>query len=600
MLGRVFSARLDLPDNFGDGTQEKRDKEFCVGLLSNPVSHAWWPIVSRLGHRERCSVSGTMFMMRKVLPSPPDPMAVEKHARLMSSPAAPSPPDFLDFVDRKIDEMFEVGWDRAYASHVYKHTPTSSSCLEVPRSAGGVRQFLSGYGPDWFADQCLGECPRPSVYPVRYTVVRTGGKNRGVTVSSGYSSVLGPLHRTLYDHLSRFEWLLRGEARAKKFKGFQRKEGEVFVSGDYESATDNLSLSLAGRILSRVLSRCRWVPCTLREYALRSLEAEISYEGRASVRQKRGQLMGNFLSFPLLCLQNFLAFSFLIPRPVPVRINGDDIVFRCRPAEYDRWREGVAAAGLVLCKGKTLVNRSLFSLNSAFFDAQSRRVREIPILRSTSLMCQEGLPTPHEFTKYCRNWKLEARRLVGGLWLRAFRPQIQASGRSVCGGLGIPADNSQLHTAGLADREAFFRGKFLALQESPLPPSPHDFSDPREGKEWTLVRAPVWCSAREKAEYDESHRAWCVRHRWEGVERATCEARARRWADWWADVRRTGYQSSWLSWKLTASRARRLCPSLGLSLREVARRRAPAPGVWIPASIVPQYLCSFPGVGCRS
>jgi hypothetical protein len=37
----------------------------------------------------------------------------------------------------------------------------------------------------------------------------------------------------MYDHLSRFPWLLRGDAKTRKFREFVHVPGEVFVSGDY-------------------------------------------------------------------------------------------------------------------------------------------------------------------------------------------------------------------------------------------------------------------------------------------------------------------------------------------------------------------------------
>jgi hypothetical protein len=309
--------------------------------------------------------------------------------------------------------------------------------------------------------------------------------------------------------------LLRGEARGKRFASFSKKRGEVFVSGDYENATDNLSLHLAGRILSRILSRCRHVPVSLREYALRSLVAAIEYPGGRVVVQRRGQLMGNYLSFPLLCLQNYLAFRFLVPRSVPVRINGDDIVFRCRPAEYRRWAEGVGALGLTLCKGKTLVDKSFFSLNSAFFQAQLHRVREIPVVRGASLLRNEWVPSGGPFVRFTRGWKGDARRLVGALWLRAHGASIRATGRSV-EGLGIPADNSQLHTAGLSVREAFYRGSksFLRLPESRVPQVPQGRAV-RLHEEWVKYNGPTMTTPSQERSWLSEFRSRCHHEVWQ-------------------------------------------------------------------------------------
>lgn len=565
-----------------------------MGLLENPVKHAWWSEIASLGHRERLSVQGSLFLARKALPSAPDSNMADKHAALMETPSREAPADFGEFSDRLVDELFPVGWDRSYKQHVYQHSPIASSCLEYGRSKGGTRRFVSEMGPDWFYDVCLGADSSPMAdYPVRYSVVETGGKMRGVTVASGTASTLAPLHRTLYDHLCQYEWMLRGEARGKRFKSFHRVSGEVFVSGDYESATDNLNLSSTERVLSRILSRCRFVPAGMRRFAMQSLRAKISYPGGRVVEQQRGQLMGNFLSFPLLCLQNYITFRFCIPRPVPVRINGDDIVFRCRPHEYKRWIEGVGAAGLTLSVGKTLVSRSSFSLNSAFFDAQSRRVREIPVIRSSMLIVGQGLPGQNEFTKFIRGWKGLARRLVGGLWLRSRRSQIQATGRSV-EDLGFRADPSQLHTAGLADREAFLRGsKSTRASRNPTPPLPRYRGDTPLRSDWVFTHSPLWYSSEESDKADQDHRDWCSAQAWKpamGINVA--------WEEWWREVRGTGLQAAWLSWKRTARKVRsfRGCRSLGLSLRS-ARETTFQRGRWVPSCEFQFVRCERPGLG---
>nr|UJQ92001.1 MAG: putative RNA-dependent RNA polymerase [Botourmiaviridae sp.] len=592
VLGRIFSVRLDVPDFSLYATPEKKVKEFCVGLLENPVNHPWWPAVRGLGVDERTSISASLFLTRKALPSSPDPRQAEKHAKLMSEPAPKPPSGFIEFIDREIDKLFKVGWDRGYASHVFSHSPTSSSCLQYSRKRGGAARWLSEQGADWFSDQCLAGESFPLCNIVKYCIVETGGKQRGVTISDGFHHVLGPLHRTLYDHLAQFKWLLRGDARGKKFSGFQKVEGEVFVSGDYESATDNLSLEVSHHILDRVLRRSRCVPPALQDFALRSLVAEIHYPGGHVVRQRRGQLMGNYLSFPLLCLQNYLAFRFSISRTVPLRINGDDIVFRCRPSELKEWKLRVGAAGLTLSAGKTLVDSSIFSLNSSFFRAGNRRVWEIPVIRPKSCtVLSENPLSGGAFTRFIRGWKSDARRLLGGMWLRHRRSQIQATGRSV-EVLGIPADNSQLHTAGLSVRESFYRGyrSFLRLPESPVPPVPLKgfslldwVSVPRVSVSATLSEEISW---RRQARNDFASSLWQRRG----------NAAVVGWDDWWNSLRLSGYEQQWLAWKRTTKRVHRMGCRLNLILRPPAARNA-VKAMWVPRLELPFRTGLFRGIG---
>lgn len=606
----IFSVPLELPDRVKSDLV-KKGKEFCVGLLENPVSHAWWPQVRHLGGWERLSLSGSLFLLRKILPSPPDPRQGEKHMALMKTPAPLPPPDYIQFVEKELDKLFPIGWDRGYKGHVYSHAPTSSACLQYTRSQGGARRWLAEQGQDWFSDFCLGAVGGLSGRPVvRYQVVATAGKQRGVTVSNGLHHTLGPLHRTLYDYLSQFGWLLRGEARGRKFSNFRRKDGEVFVSGDYEAATDNLSLELTRVILARILSRSRVVPSGIRELALASLSAEIQYPDKSRVVQQRGQLMGNFLSFPLLCLHNYLAFKYSIPRDVPLRINGDDIVFRAMPHEVERWEKNVGAAGLVLSAGKTLKDSRNFSLNSSFFRVTDSGTREVPVIRASWLMPpQEGRPSGDSFTRFIRNWKLGHRRLVGALWLHCHRAAIQATGRSVRG-LGIPADNSQLHTAGLAPREAYFRGfnGCLAVQESPIPSPPRDRTPACDN--WVMTHRPLTVSGRQRKAWDVACRSDMSAVRWQLSPKSKTL-----WEGWWSEVRSSGLEESWLNWRRLVRRVHRMgywARTPGHSPRWVVRGlrclnlrlrppEAPPPSrrQWVPRDELPFVSSSHPGLGFR-
>lgn len=181
--------------------------------------------------------------------------------------------------------------------------------------------------------------------------------------------------------------------------------------------------------------------------------------------------------------------------------------------------------------------------------------------------------------------------------MRCFRARIRALGRSVRG-LGILADPSQLHTAGLADREAFFSGSLIPLPESPLPPTPHDFADPAEGREWLFTTDCLRASPAEVKSWDECHRTWCVERAWKPAERAGCAHSARRWSEWWTLCSSTGFESAWRSWKVTSRRVKRLIGgrTLGISLRsrEVPRART---GKWVPRDTYPAYRCSRPGLG---
>jgi len=550
-LERIFSVRLDCA-SLTDQTSLKNGKEFCVGLLENRGTHAWGSEVSRLHPRKGLAVAGSLFLARKILPCPPDPCQERKHQSLLSS-VAPTPPQaFLEFIRTQISSIFPVGWDRGYQAQVFSYTPTSSSCLEYSRGQGGSQAFLSEMGLDWFQDQCLGAGPGPIPFPVKYSIVRTSGKDRGVTIAGGAMALLAPLHRLIYQQLSGCDWLLRGEARGRKFKSFQRTKGEVFVSGDYESATDNLCLETTELILGLILERCRSVPEGIKEFAFSTLRAEIRYSGGLTTVQRRGQLMGNLLSFPLLCLQNYLAFRFLVPRKVPVKINGDDIVFRASRAEFDVWAEGIGALGLTLSRGKTMVDPKCFSLNSAFFYADRSRVKEVPVIRLKEV---EGrVPSASDFCRFTRGWRNLARTIVGALWLRRHAPAIRACGRSVRG-LGVPADNSQIHWSGFARREAWFRSEHAHLS-APEPEIPilNRKVSPNVTKEWTKLPSssehPGWM----RKKFEKQFRQDCFDYAWSSqggiLERAEDL--------WWTEVKSGSLERCWVNYKASLRKKPRL------------------------------------------
>lgn len=140
-------------------------------------------------------------------------------------------------------------------------------------------------------------------------------------------------------------------------------------------------------LLQAVLEKATKIPSEVKECALASLDADVLVKGQRH-QTSSGQLMGDRLSFPLLCLMNFVAFKHALGRKVPLAINGDDIVFRCRRVEAEEWFQSVADSGLVVSKGKTLVNSSFLSLNSNIFVAGMTRVHQVPFVRSKSIFRQ--------------------------------------------------------------------------------------------------------------------------------------------------------------------------------------------------------------------
>lgn len=226
--------------------------------------------------------------------------------------------------------------------------------------------------------------------------------------------------------------------------------GKKFVSGDFSAATDNLKGELSKLVLDFVLSRFRNPDLV---YQMRSsfLNSDILYRdcfkakrelvkirlpdgswkekkrdtlaslyGRGSgwlyekagcAAQSNGQLMGHVLSFPILCLVNYLVFRLVfrdLGRDAPnVLVNGDDILFCATPTEYQLWKERTTECGLIPSLGKNLFSDRIAQINSVLFKVSTglypdglyhlTDVREVNYL-SFGLLVQRGKGKDQTFT----------------------------------------------------------------------------------------------------------------------------------------------------------------------------------------------------------
>nr|UUW21022.1 MAG: RNA-dependent RNA polymerase [Erysiphe necator associated ourmia-like virus 97] len=470
-------------------TSARELKEFCGGLLENPSTHLWTRHL-RDRHaclRARASVASTLFLFRKVLPAEKlskkqAAKVAEKYIKKMTTPQDPAPSDFLDFVANETGKMFRPGWDHDWHNAADSFCLPVKSCIDNRAGAGGVRsiteweqeykdgRFIPAIQAKYEYFTEPDELVRKRVRIPRLTKVLTiwtGGKNRTISMFHAERSFLSPLHQIIYSHISKKPWLLRGDAEKKIFLDFLPKGEEVLVSGDYESATDNLNLSVSQTVLRMIRNHSTEVPTQVWDAAEEALTS-IFEGGRV---QTRGQLMGSLLSFPLLCIVNFLSFKWAVPRKVPVKINGDDIVFVATPEERDNWYEQVGKSGLVLSKGKTLCTRSLFSLNSTFFLARRRgEIEEVPIIRST---CVWNPPdscasVQGRLQSACRKFSKEIKNKVLVETLRTCSKWVNLSQRSLQRGLQCRVSPGVIRGAGLMKREVFYN----ALDEEPLCPPP--------------------------------------------------------------------------------------------------------------------------------
>jgi len=389
-----------------------------------------------------------------------------------------------------------VGWDRDYVQ--------KGIASVVPTKSYSELNGVDGCSRDWFIrNLSFGDfSARQNFIEVvlaaqtsqlksddesRLVVVPSSGKFRALSIPPVKMNYLRPLHKCMYDYMSRYSWLLRGDAKPSAFKGFDTTAGELFCSGDYESATDNLNQEVQKEILRCVLQNARNVPKGLIVQAMQSFSLLLAVYDRdgnliARKQQQSGQMMGNLLSFPLLCLTNYITFRWLtMDHNIPVRINGDDIVFRAKPEVIERWKKGVSASGLTLSEGKTMVDARYFSLNSTLFKACRKRCRVVPFLRSKPLFGlgeEDSIASLRgRFHSFVVGYGSNLRARARVVFLRENSGWISKSCRSLTRGLGIQVEPEVILEAGMWSREL----RYLAEVERPLPNLPGDWGHMPDG-----------------------------------------------------------------------------------------------------------------------
>nr|UYL95451.1 MAG: RNA-dependent RNA polymerase [Huanggang Botou tick virus 1] len=306
-------------------------------------------------------------------------------------------PEYLGFVRQCAKRFFKKGWDSSYVSSATSSVVSSNACFtRIRKTFGPLRDYKSQAE---YLSYVMGDRDFDPVPRARFSEVLSAGKVRPLTITSSNYEVLRPLHKTLYNYISRCPWLLRGSPTPESF-GFLEESGH-FVSVDFESATDNLSVNCAEAILGVALCQSRSIPSSVRSFALSSLRPTISYgydiscDGSVfnltdrTVELSMGQMMGSLLSFPLLCLQTFFfylwsaGYTNLSGRELRAfagcSVNGDDLVFKTENPSL--FFDAASETCSVINKKKTGVSPRFFNINSTLFRYKAGKCRSVPFLR---------------------------------------------------------------------------------------------------------------------------------------------------------------------------------------------------------------------------
>jgi len=285
-----------------------------------------------------------------------EPEFAERLARWESSRTETLPPVDAEHVERfkRVVRYHVQGWDGYRRPFI----PNGHATRENTRRKGG------NWNEEEFSDGC------------RVEQVFASGKPRVVTLYSAFNTAtLAPLHYSLYHHLSRFGWILKGpptEARIGALRG-----GD-WVSIDYEASTDNIRVEYVDAAID-VLVECASLSPD-EERCLRCLSRWRIGDSWVT----RGQPMGSIFSFPLLCLLNKVSIDLGLldlldagdikyKKLVDHRclVNGDDALYRDvgLPGRSLRVRHGEHSSriGFKINWSKAMISPAEAEINSTLF-----------------------------------------------------------------------------------------------------------------------------------------------------------------------------------------------------------------------------------------
>lgn len=325
--------------------------------------------VIRLDRRSRWSFAQSVSSLKRSLPAgcrhcTPSERGTWESRALNPNPTPPTD-EYVSFAREETARIFSKGWDRRYRSSVMSFVPNASS-----RACGGRADLLWSGNREEFVNWCLhSKTPVPS-FEGRYKEVLSAGKVRPLVIYSSAVDLLGPLHSAVYGHLQKKDWLLSGPPTAERIS--HHCLGGINLSVDLVSATDNLDLGVSLAVLNVLLSQSSNVPEGVKESARRSLHPFVG--GRPILH---GQMMGSYLSFPLLCLHSYIAARWAT-RFVKAEylVNGDDCVIFSAGNEVLDY-----PPGYILNTSKSIRSRSVVEVNSTTFLLSGGKWREVRHLR---------------------------------------------------------------------------------------------------------------------------------------------------------------------------------------------------------------------------
>lgn len=340
--------------------------------------------LQRLGRMERWALAHSLSSIKRNLPAgcrAHTPSSRPQWESNATSQHPPSSPEYLDHVRRVSARLFKAGWDRTYENFVSSHVPNPTSRLPLKSRA----DWLWAGRREEFLDYALHKDGSAPVFMARYKEVQSAGKKRPLLIFDERCDLLAPLHRLMYSHISRQDWVLTGPPTPKRMTSVLTNEYQTSV--DLVSATDGLSHDVAQAIFDVAFFSSLKIPRTVRLLARQSLSPWFVGTDGWTTKVRHGQMMGSYLSFPLLCIQSYCAalWAARFDRSATFLVNGDDCVISAS--------RGITVQdypfGFRLNSDKTIVARNVAEVNSTAFLRTGERWREVRHLR------RGGAPTDY-------------------------------------------------------------------------------------------------------------------------------------------------------------------------------------------------------------
>lgn len=263
------------------------------------------------------------------------------------------------------------------------------------------------YFPSWTYESIYDQCRRESLKNLdipgkaEVSLIREPLKARAISAGDLNSNCLfSDLQKKMWKRLQAFKqfeltgrWVSEDDLMDIDREAFYLDDDlDHWVSGDYSAATDSLHSDateaaiqfvggdeLTRSVLRRGLTNTEICFDKLRKQGIDAPENFV---------MTRGQLMGCVFSFPILCLINIAMYRAALEErlgrrfrlsELPVRVNGDDILFKADQSLYSIWQDWIRRVGFEKSVGKNYFSKDFAIINSVYFDT-SLGIKPVPYL----------------------------------------------------------------------------------------------------------------------------------------------------------------------------------------------------------------------------